>query len=238
MNAPCKQLRSMKGPQCAWSIRRDVGQGLRMLETFPCSCYGALLARGRSSSHLRHIYLCLWLTFVHRVLTSSRSEDLIDMSVECCKRLHFRQITLFVVFFSFILAPDTWPWYQNLVEMTKFPWAVTSCLLKLLRKGAARRTATWSQMNAPCKQLRSMKGPQCAWSIRRDVGQGLRMLETFPCSCYGLPLARAQVLESTRACLFMFVANFCAISLGIAGKTWWGSEEVPSGLYHLGYWNF
>ena len=114
MNAPCKQLRSMKGPQCAWSIRRDVRQGLRMLETFPCSCYGALLARGRSSSHLRHIYLCLWLTFVHRVLTSSRSEDLIDMSVECCKRLHFRQITLFVVFFSFILARDTWPIIEEL----------------------------------------------------------------------------------------------------------------------------
>ena len=46
MNAPCEQLQSMKGPQCAWSIRRDVGQGLHMVKMFPCSSYGALLTRG------------------------------------------------------------------------------------------------------------------------------------------------------------------------------------------------
>ena len=160
------------------------------------------------------------------------------MSVECCKRLHFRQITLFVVFFSFILAPDTWPWYQNLVDMTKFPLGCDILFTEVVKKTSCEVNCNLEPDNAPCKQLRSMKGPQCAWSIRQDVGQGLRMLETFPCSCYGLPLARAQVLESTRACPFMFVANFCAISLGIAVKTWWGSEEVPPGLYHLGYWNF
>ena len=32
-----------------------------------------------------------------------------DMSVEYFKSLHFLQITLFLVFFSFILARDTWP---------------------------------------------------------------------------------------------------------------------------------
>ena len=51
---------------------------------------------------------------MYRELTSNRSEDLIDMSVEYCKRLHFRQITLFVVFFSFILARDTWPIIEEL----------------------------------------------------------------------------------------------------------------------------
>ena len=43
MNAPSKQLQSMNAAHCAWLIRRDAGQGLRMLETFSCSCYGALL---------------------------------------------------------------------------------------------------------------------------------------------------------------------------------------------------
>ena len=30
-------------------------------------------------------------------------------------------------------------------------------------------------LNGPCVQLQKMKAPYCAWSIRRDVGQGLRM---------------------------------------------------------------
>ena len=64
-------------------------------------------------------------------------------------------------------------------------------------------------MNALCQQVRNLKGPQCPWHIRRDVGQGLRMLETFPSSCYGELLARGQVLVLAWACLFMFVANFC-----------------------------
>ena len=109
MNAPCKQLRSMKGPQCAWSIRQDLGQVLRMLEAFPCSCYSTVLARGRSSSQLVDVYLSLWQTFVDRELTSNRCEDVIDMCVKCFKKLYFWQMTVFVVFFSLILARDTWP---------------------------------------------------------------------------------------------------------------------------------
>lgn len=42
-----------------------------------------------------------------------------------------------------------------------------------LRDLVARLPETWNQVNATCKQLRSTKFPQCAWSIRRD-------LETFP----------------------------------------------------------
>ena len=137
---------------------------------------------GRSSSQLGDVYLSLWLTFVHWVLTSNRWEDVINMCVECFKRLHFRQITLFVVFFSFILDVIPGQSLNNLADMRKFPWALTSCLLKLLKKQTARRTATWSQMNAPCKQLRSMESPQCATSIRQNVGQGFRILEAFPCS--------------------------------------------------------
>ena len=105
INAQCKQLRSMKGPQCAWSIQQDLGQAFRMLEAFPCSCYGAFLARGQVLEPARRC-LCLWLAFMHRELTSNRCEDVIDMCVECFKRLHFLQVTLFVVFFSFIFI---WP---------------------------------------------------------------------------------------------------------------------------------
>ena len=42
---------------------------------------------------------------------------------------------------------------------------------KVLRDRASRFTATCNQMNASCEQMRSKKGPQCACSIRRDVGQ-------------------------------------------------------------------
>ena len=60
-------------------------------------------------------------------------------------------------------------------------------------------------MNAPCEQLQGMKGPQCAWSIRRDVGQGLHMVKMFPCSSYGALLTRVWL--STQ---LMFFVNFCA----------------------------
>ena len=42
------------------------------------------------------------------MLTSNCCEDLIEMFVECGKRFHFWEITLFRVFFSFILAPGVW----------------------------------------------------------------------------------------------------------------------------------
>ena len=38
---------------CAWSIRRDVGQSLRTQEGTPCSCYRALLVRFLICSDLR-----------------------------------------------------------------------------------------------------------------------------------------------------------------------------------------
>ena len=47
MNALCEHLWSKKAPECVWYIRRDVGQVLRTWETFPCSCYSPLLARGK-----------------------------------------------------------------------------------------------------------------------------------------------------------------------------------------------
>ena len=75
--------------------------------------------------------------------------------------------------------------------------------LKLLRDQAPRVTATCNQMNALSQQLRSKKDPHCALSIRRDVGQDLRMQETFSCSCNGALLARVQVLESARTCRFI-----------------------------------
>ena len=75
--------------------------------------------------------------------------------------------------------------------------------LKLLRDRALRLTATCNQMNASCEQLRSKKEPHCAWSIRGDVGQDLRMQETSSCSCNGAFLARGQVLESAKTCRFI-----------------------------------
>ena len=51
----CKQPRFENSPCCARSIRRDVGQVLRR-QTFPCSSYDALLARGQSpdSAYLKN----------------------------------------------------------------------------------------------------------------------------------------------------------------------------------------
>ena len=66
------------------------------------------------------------------------------------------------------------------------------------------RAAACNQMNAPLKQLRSKKLPQCAWSIRRDVSQGLRMQETFHCGCYVALVARGQVLQTAGAWRFIF----------------------------------
>ena len=42
----CMQPRFKNSPYYAWSIRRDVGQVLHR-QTFPCSSYDALLARGQ-----------------------------------------------------------------------------------------------------------------------------------------------------------------------------------------------
>ena len=65
--------------------------------------------RDRSSSQLERVYSCLWLTFRQREVASNPWEDLINISAECFKRLQFKKMTLFVVFFRFILARDTWP---------------------------------------------------------------------------------------------------------------------------------
>ena len=75
---------------------------------------------------------------------------------------------------------------------------------KFFRERTARLNAACNQMNAPLKQLRSKKLPQCVWTIRRDVGQGLRMQETFHCGCYGVLLARGQALQMAGACRFIF----------------------------------
>lgn len=104
MNAPSEQLQSIKGPQSAWSIWRDKDQSLRMLEFYLAAATVYFCPGDSSSSHHEHIYSCLSRTFSYRGLTSNLCWALIDMSVEWYKRLHFRQITLFIVFFSFI-----WP---------------------------------------------------------------------------------------------------------------------------------
>ena len=65
MNAPLEQLRTMKGPQCVWSIPQDVGQGLRMLETFLLAATMHLWPGGKNSKQLRHVYLCLFKNFAH-----------------------------------------------------------------------------------------------------------------------------------------------------------------------------
>ena len=61
MNAPCEHLRRKKAPQYVFSIRQDKGQVLPMLETFPSSCYSALLASGSFSSRLGHARICLFI---------------------------------------------------------------------------------------------------------------------------------------------------------------------------------
>ena len=147
MNAPCKQLRSMKGPQCAWSIWRDVGQGLRMLEAFPCSCDGAPLARGQVLEPARGC-LCLWLTFMHRELTSNRWKDVFDMCVECFKRLYFWQVTLFAGFFSFILACDTWPMIDILGGHEEVTLGVNILFTQVVKTTSCK--ADWNQEPDEC----------------------------------------------------------------------------------------
>ena len=75
---------------------------------------------------------------------------------------------------------------------------------KFFRERTARLNSACNQMNAPLKQLRSKKLPQCVWTIRRDVGQGLRMQQAFPWSCYGVLVVRGQVLQTGGACRFLF----------------------------------
>ena len=75
---------------------------------------------------------------------------------------------------------------------------------KFFRDRTATLNAACNQMNALLKQIQSKKLPQCAWSIRRDVGQGLRMQQAFPCSCYGALVVRGQVLQKGGACRFLF----------------------------------
>ena len=98
----------MKGPQRAWYIRRDVGQGLYMLELFCCRCYGAPLFRGQIFGSARS---CLFMSFPYFCTERLARNDIrvvINMSAEWCKRLYFCQITLFLVFFSFAWARDIW----------------------------------------------------------------------------------------------------------------------------------
>ena len=71
---------------------------------------------------------------MHRGFTGNRWEDLIDISVECCKRRQFPQMTLFVVFFSFILAPDTWSMMNNLVRMRKLLLACIILITEVVKK--------------------------------------------------------------------------------------------------------
>ena len=75
---------------------------------------------------------------------------------------------------------------------------------KFFRDRTATLNAACNHMNALLKQLQSKKLPQCAWSIRRDVGQGLRMQQAFSCSCYGALVVRGQVLQTGGACRFLF----------------------------------
>ena len=75
---------------------------------------------------------------------------------------------------------------------------------KFFRERTARLNAACNQMNALLKQLQSKKLPQCVWSIRRDVGQGLHLQETFHCGCYGALVARGQALQVAGACRFIF----------------------------------
>ena len=75
---------------------------------------------------------------------------------------------------------------------------------KFFRGRTATLNAACNHMNALLKQLQNKKLPQCAWSIRRDVGQGLRMQQAFPCSCYGALVVRGQVLQTGGACRFLF----------------------------------
>ena len=104
MNAPCDQLRSKKGRHYAWSTRRDVSQRLRMQGTIPSSCCVALLL-----SRLWHTHLSFYWSSRQKEVTRNICQSLMDMSVELKERLHFREINLLIVIFSFIWVCDIWP---------------------------------------------------------------------------------------------------------------------------------
>ena len=108
MNASVQHLQSMKDPQCARSIPRDVGQGLRMLDTFPCRCYGAPLARWQTPQSARACLFMSFPNFCTEELARNLCQGVINMSVEWRKRPYFCQITLFIVFFSFPWGRDIW----------------------------------------------------------------------------------------------------------------------------------
>ena len=85
---------------------------------------------------------------------------------------------------------------------------------KFFRHPAARLPAACNQMNAPCNQLRNKKVRQCAWFLRLDVGQGLPMQETFPCSYYGALVTRGQVAHYkylSRPCWQMYGKGFTVV---------------------------
>ena len=110
----------MKDPQCAWSIRRDVGHDLRMLETFSCRCYGAPLPKRMVLESAR---ACLFMSFPYFCTERLARNDIrvvINMSAEWCKRLYFCQITLFLVFFSFAWAHDIWLINDYFTPVDKF----------------------------------------------------------------------------------------------------------------------
>ena len=63
----------------------------------------------RSSHRLGHTHLSFYRNSVHREITRNICQSFIDMPVEWSKTLHFHQINLFVVLFSFIQVCDIWP---------------------------------------------------------------------------------------------------------------------------------
>ena len=74
MNALLKQLQSKKLPQCAWSIRRDVGQDLFLQKIFLASATVHFWLVGSSSSQLSHTF---------RVFSNfSRIEVLLEISAK------------------------------------------------------------------------------------------------------------------------------------------------------------
>ena len=141
MNAPCKQLRNKKVLQCAWSLRLDVGQGLLMQETFPCSCYGALLTRGQvllSAGAGPFIFF----TEVWHV------ESSLQISVEAFltdvwKRFYFCEIFLFIVFFIFIWARDIWPMIDSVDAVQGFPSQLRSSVVCGSRISFSDILLTW-----------------------------------------------------------------------------------------------
>ena len=101
----------------------------------------------------------------------------------------------------------------SLLQLRNFPPGLINLSTDAFKGTSYKVNATCSQMTAPLELEWSMKGPQRAWYIRRDVGQGLCMLELFCCRCYGAPLFRGQIFGSARSCLFMSFLYFCTEGL-------------------------